>query len=328
MQFPQLLYQDSGAERPLQPWATSLFALGVNVVESRKPGQRLVFALALPIRAYAALLVTAGIVWRRSHEPVDQVDTEAHFEHLSSLPVGTRVIFSDRKRRHRAIITGTELIKDTLQTAVKIQLTEKDKLSHFIFKNQSGNVEILDWEGDLPETRSGTRIARRIGFLDAVLGENDPRAFVSKSRLDALVIGSASLLRNEIRESPLSIQLENQRYVPGSFQDLLRVRRYAPTQAYRSEVVSDTFMEINISNDPINTVVVFDGARSFLKHRDNFRNNSWVVLLDRTAAGFPDACDALNQEYMRMPRQKTARTINVGDFPWGVEFMAYEEPAS
>lgn len=327
MQHPQICYRDEiGVDSPLQPWAQSLFALGVSVAKSYTAGQRLVLGLALPVRAYAALLVTAGIVWQRARVPVDSTDARAHFEHLCSLPVGTKVIFSDRQKRHRAIINGVETIEFTGQTAIRVQLTEKDKLSHLVVQNQSGNIEIVDWEGSLPETRAGSRIARRIGFLDAILGEADTREFATKSRLDALLIGSASLLRNEISESPLSIQLETKRYVHGSFQDLLRVRRYAPTQAYRTEIVSDTSTDEKFPNELNSTAVVFDGHRGLLKHRDKFRENSWVVLLDRTAVGFPDACSTLNQEYMRTPREKLDGMFNMIDFSWGVEVMAFMEP--
>ena len=43
---------------------------------------------------------------------------------------------------------------------------------------------------------------------------------------------------------------------------------------------------------------LFDGALSFLKWREAWRQTHWIVVLDRTDSHFADAVNVLNQEYV------------------------------
>lgn len=323
--LPELYYRrGKNADCPLPEWAKFLQCLGVMVADRPSTGRRAVVAVALPTRAYAAILVASGVTLARAKVPVFSNDLQSHFAQLCSLPQGTKVSLTVRQKRHRGIFLGVEPIGG--ESWAKVQLTTGDRVVEFVSERNSANVEIEDWEGELPNHEKGKKIARRAGFLEVVFGGNDPRDFATKSRLDAVMLGSAARLQSELLDTRLAAPLPNGRLIQGTFQDLLRVRRLAPGQAFRSEIISDTSPDFEGLPPSSGCTAVFDGPRAFLKLREHLRSTHWIVLLDRTSAGYLDAVDALNQEYLR--RQTDIPLFARGPgAPWGVEVMAFEEAA-
>jgi hypothetical protein len=311
-------------ESPLPGWALFIANIGVQV-HATLQASRVVVAVALPTRAYAAALVASGITLTKAARPVDAANLNEHFLRLCQLPLGTRVVYLDHNRRHKGVLAGVVNVYG--ESRVRVQLTAGDKLSYLVSAGESGNIELADWEGELPHRESGRRIARRFGFIDAALGEIEPREFIAKSRLDVLIFGKLNALRAEILETPLSARLPNGHHVPGKFQDLIRVKSFSPTQAFRSEVHSDAANVLKLKRVDSSVIVVFDGPRAFLRLKETYRSNHWIVLLDRTSTIFQDAVEALNQEYMRARRADLLIDAPAGGKTWGVEVMAYQEPA-
>ena len=305
-------------------WAESLQRIGAMAASGPATGRRTTVAIAVPTRSYAAVLVALGVVLGRSRVSVVPDEMNEHFAQICALPRGTRVWVTVAQRRHKGLVMGLGRIDG--QPFVKIQLTTGDRLTIHVGERNATSVEIDEWDGALPSEKKGKRIIRRPGFLEAAFAGLDPRDFGIRSRMDAVIIGSVASLRTEIMNTSIGARLPNGRLVYGTFQDLLRSRRLAQGQAFRSDIVSDTTPDFSALPTESNCTAVFDGARPFIKWHDAMPSASQVVVLDRTAHSFQDAADIVNQQYLR-------RSADIRDFqripgiPWGMEVMAYEEAA-
>lgn len=69
------------------------------------------------------------------------------------------------------------------------------------------------------------------------------------------------------------------------------------------------------------SLVIFDGARYFLKFRDYLKGPVKVVFLDRTESHFANAADELMQRYY--DRRSGITLFNQTELP--VEVLAFEE---
>jgi hypothetical protein len=237
------------------------------------------------------------------------------------------VSFVTKQKRHKGYLAG--VVSYPGQTLLRVQLTSGDKLAYLVSEQQSGGVEVNDWEGELPCREKGRKIVRRAGYLEAVFCGNEPRDFTTQSRLETLILGSISTLHAEVVDTTIAAPIpDNGRLVSGSFQDILRVKRFSPGQAFRNEIVSDMSADPETILRDESAITIFDSPRGFLKTREKLRSSDWVVVLDRTAAGFEDAVNALNQEYLRLKQTDLASLSQETGIPWGVEVMAFEEATS
>lgn len=325
VQLPTLYYRVGRSDvRPLPAWTAYLRQIGAMASARSAAGRRISVAIAVPTRAFAAVFVTLGAVISRSRVSVVSNDLNGRFARLCQLPPETKVWVTQGQKRHKGIILGLESVHG--QPFVKIQLTTGDSLTIYVSEQNAGTVEADQWAGDLPGNEKGKRIVRRAGFLEAAFAGDDPRDFGIRSRVDAVIVGSVARLRTEIANTSIGASLSNGRHVYGTFQDMLRARRLAPTQSFRSDIVSDTAPDFSAVPSDGACTAIFDGARPFIKWHDAARAASQVVVLDRTAHAFQDAVDIVNQQYLR-------RVGDAPDFqripgiPWGVEVMAYEEAA-
>jgi hypothetical protein len=308
--------------RPIPHWAAFLASIGARAAKSAL-AHRSVAAVALPTRSYAAALVASGVTHFTAVIPVEGADLRAHFLRLSQAPSGTKVMYTDRNTRHRGVLDGTaHLYGDDF---VRVRITSGDRATYLASIAQSKNIELFDWDGELPRREAGRTIVRRHGFIDAILGDIDPTEFVAKSRLDAIILGRFSLLRQEIVETPLAVRISDGKYAPGTFQDLIRTKSLSSIHAFRTDIYSDTGSLADAPDLERRVIVIFDGARAFLKFKEKYRANSWIVLLDRTGSAYQDAVEALNQEYMKARRiDFPIDTFKSGDL-FGVELMTYIE---
>jgi hypothetical protein len=311
--------------RPIPRWAILLASVGVQVAQSALT-HRSVTAVALPTRSYAAAFVASGITHFNASFPVQGADLVTHFARLCQAPSGTKVTYTDRNTRHRGVLDGIQHLYDA--EFVRVRITSGDCATYLASVAQAKNIELYDWDGELPKKEAGRAIVRRHGFLDAILGGIDPTEFVAKSRLDAIILGRLSLLRQEIVDTRLAVMLPNGKFAPGTFQDLIRVKSLSSIHAFRTEFYGDNSAVSDAPQLEPRVIVIFDGARAFLKFRQTYRANSWVVLLDRTGPAYQDAVEALNQEYMRENRVN----LQIDEFKagelFGVELMTYIEALS
>jgi hypothetical protein len=315
---------EAGKFEKLPPWASFLLSVGAAFAKDRSGSHRSVVGLVLPTRSFAATLVATGIALHRAAEPVGTHELQAHFDQLCSLPPDTRVLYTSGKYQYKALLGGIDTISG--EVGLRLKIAKQNETVIIVFRDHSGGIELADWEGSLSERIVARKIARRPGFLDAVIGPEYLREFVTKSRLDVLLVGNASLIKEEITGYRIAAEGANKNLYEGTFRDLLRVRRLDPNHAFRSELESDTSASVPSAANPSETAVIFDGPSAFLRMRSKTSGYSQIVVLDRTSHRFDDGVLAANEEYSRTSRQDCAAVYREGiDLKWGVEVMAFRE---
>lgn len=326
VRIPEIYVETGDGEfEEMPPWASFLMSIGMAFAENRSASQRSLVALVLPTRSLAATLIATGITLHRAAEPVGTNNLQTHFDHLCALPENTKVIYTSGRVQYKGLLGGVEEIDGA--RGLRLEIAKQNKTAIVVFRQLSGGIELADWEGSLSERISARKIARRPDFLDAVLGPAHSREFVTKSRLDAVLVGNAHLLSEEITGCQIAAEVANGDLHEGTFGDLLRTRRLAPNRAFRSDLVSDASASPPTSANPLETAIIFDGPSAFLRMRSKTGDYNQIVVLDRTNSRFDDGVFAVNEEYSRTSRQDCSAVYREGiDLAWGVEVMAFREP--
>lgn len=317
----QLHHQSDGGEILALPnWAQACFHLGSMIVRWDDSRARIVVALALPTRAYAALTVSAGIVLERAK--IQIIDTQANFQHLLKLPLGTALLYKLRGRPLRAVFDGTQVIHGETRIRVRVQKKSAGGGTHLLDASQSLAVEVvtdIDGEGALSHRFQRAKNSRDL-FLKNLLSHVEVDEVLLYPRFDCLIIGTIIPLRNEMK---LQLATSGRHGIQsGTLQDILKIRKFiGQGHTYRSEVMAVLAEDLPESSTPYATV--FDGALSFLKWRDTWRQTNWIVVLDRTEPHFADAVNILNQEYVS-DRLDTALPV-LPQLPEGMDLLLFKE---
>ena len=104
-------------------------------------------------------------------------------------------------------------------------------------------------------------------------------------------------------------------------ENTLKIYRFSRGN-YNSEILSPK--KAKIENLPISilpNIIIFDGANSFLKSRDDWLESHAIILLDRTENHFQEAIDTLNQDYINRSNDFLLKQFSL---PFGVEIVAYK----
>jgi hypothetical protein len=318
------LYVGEGV--PLPDWGNFFIELGRRVAESETDKNRLVVALAIPTRAYAAALTAFGVVLTRATLSSDKIDdTNEYFERLCNLPQCTPVTFLNKGRKLKAFYEGVEKISGKRRLRIRVESCTTGGLTHLIPLEESRHIEIRNTPIlNLPKKQKGRKIAANSKFIEDVLGDELASTYVEKSQLDCVIIGKRNFLETEITKINFASTPSFKKL--GVLQDVLRVRSFFSTdnQACRSEVFSVTSKKCHsLPDGRVPFVTIFDGASSFIKWRDDWRSSHWIILLDRTEIHFQEAVDIVNQDYIN--RVDEEEIPNLPSLPPGVELVNYQE---
>lgn len=319
---PLLCYSDDVQYRYIPEWARFLVDLGAYVANRDTPERRLVIGLALPTRAYAAAFAALGIVLARSVAPVAKVGLAEHFQRLCLLPVGTRLILRDGHRIYQGVFEGCEASQDgRVRICVKVEQSTWRKLPLEL----AGKLEVSPSKvTNLPKHQAGRDLETPSAFLQYFLGNTLAEQFILKTRLDCIILGSSTLLSQEITRTQFAFFDLEGSPILGTLQDVLRTHRFlTEAAAYRTDIVP-TNQEIGpgLTGYPAPPVTIFDSSTSFLKWRGQWKNSHWIILLDRTNRNFDQVAATLNQEYVE---NRIGDVKTIPQVPPGIEAMAYEE---
>src|SRR5207249_2823738 len=107
--------------------------------------------------------------------------------------------------------------------------------------------------------------------------------------------GQLNLLRSEMQAQPIGcLTAPGQTLAKGSLRNLLRPRTLlGDDECYRIDVVSDLRGDISAETSLIPPLVVFDGARGYLRHRTRWRKSSWIIVFDLAGRLVDDGIRAL-----------------------------------
>ena len=323
----QLSYSHDGRWVPLPEWAQYLFTLGTIVSTTQgAAATKTVLAVALPTRAYAALLLATGVVLGRSIDPAGQGLGAEHFEMLCDLPIGTALIYSLDDQLAPAVFEGRKRfdVEDKVRIGVRIQKRAAGAGTLYLDGHQARAVQVrpgVDGEEAfrkrLPRLTGTAEARSRNQFLENLISPGGLTDFLTQPRLDTRLIGIANTLHKEV-----GLQLMSTGHAgrgEGTLQDLIRCRRFlSDGHAYRTDLTPSSASQLS-QQFPYATV--FDGALAYLRCRDECRGTHQIIALDRSAAHFHDATSIINQAYLNRANSDTLTLPSLA----GIETLIFEE---
>ena len=326
MSLTDLQYRNGGGWAAMPSWAMSLISLGSAIAAPQDPSYRFVVGLAVPIRAYAAALIATGLVIGRAKIPFDGIDETEYLDYLKTIEPGRPLIYRSGEDCYHGEFIGIEQREEEGPSINLIWKRGKQRCKCGLpLKEARKRLQIVGGsKKDSPEKAVGEhRIVHNKEFLKTMLGANNSYEFAMRSRLECIIIGCVNILRHEIKETEISF---GPRHIEGTFQDILRARKFlSEGSAYRSNVMpADREQASLMANQETPYMVIFDGSISFLKWRDYWRRSNWLVLLDKTESCFQEAADQLNNEYVEN-RVSDTSIENALELPQGIDVLSFQE---
>ena len=322
----ELYYSDGVRWLMLPAWGRFFVHLGLALSAEFEAQRKVVAALAVPTRSYAAALTAFGIIVSRSSSPVKQISSADHFKQLLEVKEGTPVTVLNEGIRQKGITEGPYKIGNRIWLRIKLRGGELAAWK-LVQESDALNVEIVENEDEkVPKRITGRLITPISSFARNVVTAESVTTFVTMSRLDCLLIGRLNKLRPEIVEAKFATRGErNGEFSEGRLQDVIRVRSLLdPSEPFRSDILSSAGHGPSKVTQTAPTVVVFDGSASFLRSRGWFETANWVILLDRTDSAFGDAMMLCNQEYTKR-RVNDVNLEGIHPVPIGVDLISYYE---
>lgn len=335
----RLYYIDGNHREPLPEWGWYFISLGMDAANMRSKDKNLVIAAAIPTRAYAAVLVSLGIVYiGLTENDVNIADEWSKVSH------GTSVIIQEGTKRLRGDFCGTRRFSEDnkLRVGVHISSRKGEQLTRWFLPERCAVSSLPSGATLFFPDSSENEIVKNQRFIAGLIRQENMRTLITKSYLRCLIVGHLNALRTEIRDSTFAvgpeyykagqgelspnggIAYEKPDFVEGTFQDILRVRRFLGSdQAYMMDIFPvEARAPYESNEDCDNTVIVFDGAAGFLKWRKYWPDKAKVVLLDWTDSHFEEAVQLVNTEYAARAGVPVNYSI---DSPAGIEAIAFLE---
>lgn len=312
---------------PLPEWGKFFIEIGRRLVEYRASSNRLVVALAVPTRSFAAAFSAFGIVIARAGNSNNQVDINKYFEKLCRLKPGTSIFYRQ----------GDEILKGTFIDVSResghprfINISVDTKNGHMICKVPLGECQRVDVaiKNDNSTARKTGRYTRhsKTAFVEDFFDDLNLINVYKHSDFTCAILGKLSVLKKEILETSIVRFSSDASLQKGKLQDILRVRKWlSKGEAYRSDVFPVNGDKPQKTLDGLTPhITIFDGASGFLKWRENWLNSHWIVLLDRTEPKFKEAVELVNYDYIQK-RVDEGGIQNMPPIPPGVEIVIYQE---
>jgi hypothetical protein len=279
---------------------------------------RVVIALSLPARAFAAVLAAAAAAVTAFRENPPASDEAEHFDYLASLPEGTAISHRRGNSVEQGRIACVE-VGDDGRPRVRVKLSTEETL---LPVNLCSRIQVVDDPGTLAARRR--TLVREPEFLARALPGFDVIALSATTRLDCVLVGVQRTLEAELTAREFGAGHDDAVY-EGNLQGIVRARDIGGARdAYRSALVpaasDDGDAPIAAS---VPKVAIFDGARAFNNWRSRWPRSNWLVLLDRGLPSAPDGAAAVNQGYAT--RLDSFDALAGLDIPAGVETLAYLE---
>lgn len=156
------LHHTTGA---MPRWARFYLDLGSLLAGKMDVQTQAVTGLAIPTRAYAAVLISAGVVGARSEIPTKPDGAHEYFEWLCELPVGTAVTV----RRGDRIWKGLLCDRETSSGKDLIRIQQQSNLDCLFPLESSLNIQVTTQNiRRLPRTQK----PRRVVSVDELAEQN------------------------------------------------------------------------------------------------------------------------------------------------------------
>ena len=335
--FPDLFYNSKdGRVSQIGNWAGWFSTVGEAIGSSVEGNTRFIFGLAIPVRPFAALFLTLGII--RGRELVTDAkssDNTKYFEYFENLPLSTNVTFltNDKGKMRQRVGTFDGIYKSNGQKSIAIRYLDDKKNkaqgTRLFHINNCHNISILNQDSkiDISNNRKkGRSVIKSKDFISEVASNVDISVLAVTSRLDCLFVGIQKRLFFELDFDFSLINTEGKSSVQGTLKDIIRPQNNTLySKSYRSLIYP-----VNLRRSPDNNgiepwSVIFDSADGYLKWHDLFKTSHQIVLLDRTEKRFKEAAKHLDQRYYRRKDSLPDFIYNLPQTLTGIEIMCFTE---
>ena len=292
-----LYYGNTANWEPLPGWGCFFLDLGIALTTYGNTQKRMVVGLALPTRSYAASLISLGATTGKFASTNRDREAIRRFQQLSELKNGTPLIYRKKRELIKVFFDGLEVMDGETKLRLNTMSTKGER--YWITSKQALQVEFPTKSSSIVPKRPSRRINAHLSpFLSSLFDSETAATIVSQSSLDSLIIGSLWRLKEEIQDQQFGAKTDVG-FAAGVLQDVVRVRRFSKaTETYRSEIYYVASKDCENSGQEIPTIIIFEGATSFLRWRNFWRQSHWVVLFDQTELEFDVAVQAFNGEYI------------------------------
>lgn len=292
---------------------------GSRVASAQQEDARLIIALSLPARAFAAVLVAAAAVVTAFRENPPGSDAAQHFDYLASLPEGTAISHHRSNKVEQGRLAGVEVDPTDGTGRVRIKLRNEDRL---LPVGLCTNVQVIDDPGTLKAHKQ--TLVREPEFLARALPGVDVTSLSATTRLDCVLVGVQRTLEAELTAREFGAG-DDEDVHEGNLQGIVRARDIGGTKdACRSALVPAASEE---GDAPIAAsvprVAIFDGARAFNNWRSRWPDSNWLILLDRGVPSAEDGAAVVNQGYAT--RLAGSDALADLEIPSGIETLCYLE---
>lgn len=314
-----LLYRGPEGWTPIPAWARFILDAGARAASARPGEGRLVLAVSLPARAFAAALASAAAVVTAFRDSPPASDAAEHFDYLASLPEGTAISHHRANKIEQGRLAGVEVDPNDAMPRVRIKLRNEDRL---LPVGLCTKVQVIDDPGTLKAHKQ--TLVRDPDFLAGALPGVDVTSLSATTRLDCVVVGVQHLLQAELSAREFAVG-DDEAVHEGNLQGIARARDIGGSKdAYRCAVVpaGSDGGDVPITAS-VPRVAIFDGARAFNNWRSRWPDSNWLVVLDRGLPSADDGAAAVNQGYAT--RLADSDVLSGLEIPAGIETLAYVE---
>lgn len=331
-----LFYLDHDAYQPLPSWGQFFITLGADIYKTLDPDRRLVVAIAVPTRAYAAVLLALGVIANGSGAG----NGAAHVDQISELVIDTPVFLfkeqTDGMHRAKGLYKGCSLKNTGGEELfyIKVQLDRAGDANREFPLTMWPFIQVAAFPVEsMPARETWRQVTVEDPFTALAVGRRHAKDLAMRSRLECVIVGQASALNREIVDTPFAVRGQDDLFVEGRLQDLVRARRFSSgLEAFRSDVIATDNSDMGKATGSLSPpLAILDGSAAYLKWRHMFRGSNRVVVLGRADRAFEEAVHTLNDEYT-LERDVTLEgdgDIDLGfeAVPPGVDVMAFWETA-
>ena len=307
----------TGAWRPVPSWLAFFLELGTRVALAQQSGQRIAVVVVPPVRCFAAAAAAASAVATVARAAEALPGVEEHFTALTQLPLSTSLVVKMGERIYAGKFAG--IVDQGHGPVIRV---EYNGMTHYIPKQLCHRIQAgAGGRKKLPKVSLRPNQSDE-GVISAILGPKVAAQFLSVPTVDVVLIGHAALLSQELTNlfvRPTPAHQEGSVALSG----LLRAANFLPEGGIsRSMIVSDRVAGFTMPVSDTPHVVVFDGARAFIRYRSRFTGSSWIVILDRCSPGLIEGADVANGEFAK--RASNADLMSTLVAPAGTEVQAFE----
>lgn len=316
-----LVYYHKGWQ-PLPQWCNFYLELGKWIKEVYNR-EHLVIALSVPVRSFVSAFIASGYL---AASGTRVIDSQECFRKIASLPRDACIRFMYKDRKTVGIYKGITEAFGEQRIRVQVEDSKSGGLTLVLRPEELAGFVVVDNSSaiKLPARQRGYKLSFNRDFITAFLGVNDITSYLSRSKLESVIVGTVKVIGEELNDYRFGIVKHSGGIVEGRLQDIIMARRFAPAAlGFHCDVVSSrSFLQHLDQRLPL---VIFDSPTAFLESGSMFTSSiKKVVVLERTNRNYSEAVRQLNQRFYQS-RDRTGEVKISEAIPPGVDLMVFEE---